>query len=255
MKQLVYFASALLLTVIACQKDDESTSLTYVISRDSIYNGNANDNRVSLYEYNSSKKLVKVQYKYGTSNYFNGHDTLYYNGSGQVSKVESYYNGASGAISTSLFTYSSGVLTAVAETGTNDKGPFALTRTYSYSAGKLSAITTVYITGSSNSNDSPDNISEIVFTGDNITSLNLAGQGIVKATYDLTATNPYSGLNNTEDFINLFCKNNILKAFLVSNPSQVFVDNTYTYVDGRVSTITDVSQTPARTTKITYKGI
>ena len=255
MKQLVYFASALLLIVTACQKDDESTSSTYVISKDSTYNGNTSQTMVRLYEYNSSNRLVRVQYKIGTSSTYEAHDTIYYNGDSRVSKVETYVNGKDAAWVVAVYSYSSGVLSSVYEVGTNDNGPYSLTRTYTYTGDKLSALSTAYTIGS-NPNGPPDNFTDVIFTGSNITSVNLTGQGVITASYDLTATNPYYGLNyKTDYFINLFSKNNILKAYLISDPAKVFVDNAYTYIDGRVATVTDSAQEPAVTIKITYKAL
>lgn len=255
MKPMVYSVLALMLAVTACQKDDETTSSTYVISKDSTYNGNANQTMVRLYEYNSSKKLIRVQYKIGTSSTYEAHDTIYYDGNGRVSKVETYVNGTIEAWTVAVYSYTSGLLSSVYEVGRNDNGAYSLTRTFTYSGGKLSTLSTAYAIGSS-PNGPPDNFTEVTFTGNNITSVNQTGQGVITATYDVTASNPYYGLNyKTDYFINLFSQNNILKAYLVSNPTKVFVDNAYTYIDGRVSTVTDSAQDPAVTTKITYKPL
>jgi hypothetical protein len=201
--------------------------------------------QVRKFEYNSSKQLVRVSYKSGTSINYDYRDTIYYNTSGQVSKVENYLTGNSVAQSTDVFNYVAGVLTSVTESSSN----YLRTRTFTYASGKLSAQTVTYTSG--NNTGGIENINSIIFTGNNITSLDLVGYGPTTLTWE-TTTNPYYGLNfESSDFINMFCANNIKSAFLTASPTTIFVDNTYTYASGRVATIID----GGNTTYLTYVGL
>lgn len=248
------------ISISSCKKDDKNSSNSpvpttkTVISMDSSYNGNVNETQVRYFDYNSSKKLVKVSYKWGTNTSINEYDTVYYNTSGQVSKVERINVNTSSVIETSIFNYTSGILSSVNETGTNNNGPFVRTRNFTYTSGKLSALSVTYTTGSGTGE--PEDFTGIVFTGNNMTSADLTGIGNVTVTFETTALNPYYGLNyEPSDFINMFCQNNILKAYVTALPTIVFVDNTYTYSNGRVATIVDASNSPSRTTVLTYTTI
>ena len=263
-----FLCSVLVLSafIFSCKKKDTTPdpntggggtpAPTYVISKDSTYDGTANNTQVRIFEYNSNKKLVKVKQKYGTMAAFNNWDTIIYNNSGQVAKVESYTSGLSAAQKTCTYTFTGGYLANVVEAGKNDSGAYVRTRNFTYVSGKLSAVSLTYTTGKDDKNGGPSNMTAIVFNGNNISSADLTGYGVVTITSDLTAANPYYGLYfDSEDFINLFNQNNILKAYLAATPTQIFVDNTYTYADGRVATVVDASQSPARTTVITYKSL
>jgi hypothetical protein len=269
MKTKLILSVALFAIVFAsCKKKETTTSdepptnigsttgtpvLTYFVSKDSASNGTVANNRVRKFEYNSSKKLIRVWYKQGTSTTYNSRDTVQYNGSGQISKVERFNTGSSIASASYVYNYVAGVLTTVNETG-NNGSPFARTRTFTYTAGKLSAQTIVYITGAGGGG--PSDITSIVFNGNNMSTANLTGIGAVTITSSTTSPNPYYGLNfNIDDFLNMFNQNNILQVYLTATPTQLFVNNTFTYADGRVATITDASSTPAYVTTVSYVGL
>jgi len=231
---------------------------TYLISQDSTYNNtNIYDTKVRKFEYNSNKKLVKVMYKWGTSTTFNEYDTIYYNTNGQVSKVERYLVGIPTATTVNTYTYLLNNLIAVLEVGINNNGPYTRTRSFTYSGGKAISQNVDYTVGS-NSNGGPENIKSITYSGNNVSSANIymdMGAGFqwipITLTSSTTAPNPYYGLNyDSEDFINLFNQNNILKAYITASPTDIFVDNTYTYSNGRVATIDDASE--GRLSYITY---
>ena len=259
MKSKLFILGIIIIASISsCKKDDKKTNntpgstVTTVLSIDSTTDGT--NIWVKYFDYNSSKKLAKVSYKWGGGATVSEYDTIYYNVSGQISKVETYNVSTSALIGACIYNYTSGVLSSTVETGTNGNGAYERTRTFTYTSGKVSAINVVYTTGAGSGE--PENFSNVVFTGNNITSADLTGFGNVTVTYETTATNPYFGLNyDPSDFINMFCQNNILKAYLTLLPTQIFVDNTYTYANGRVSTIVDASSSPARTTTLTYKNI
>jgi hypothetical protein len=224
-------------------------STVFLISRDSTSNGTTTNDQVRKFEYNSSKKLLRVWYKQGTGA-FNSRDTVVYNTSGHVSKVERFNTGSSVASTSNVYNYVAGVLTTVNETG-NNGAPFVRTRTFTYTAGKLSAQTIVYTTGAVSGG--PSDITNIVFNGNNMSTANLTGIGAVTLTSSTTAPNPYYGLNfNTDDFINMFNQNNILQAYLTATPAQMFENSTYTYLNGRVATKTDLTSTPNKITTLSF---
>ncbi len=277
--------SALVIGVLytSCSKDESSPAptaggggggggnptptTTYVIAQDSTYdNANTNNTQVRIFEFNSSKKLVKVSYKWGTSTTFNQWDTVYYNAGGKVSKVERYSTGNPVANMVNNYTYVGNDLTLVNESGIdNNSNAYTRTRTFTYSAGKAISQNVVYTVGSGN-NGGPENINSITYSGGNMASANIEldlGNGLqwvpITLTSSTTAANPYYGLNySSDDFLNLFNPNNVLKAYVTAfpnDPNYLFVDNSYTYSNGRVATITDSSQGNSRITFITYQGL
>lgn len=270
MKRIIILSLTLLsLLTTSCKKKETtpeetptttgSPTLTYLIGKDSVPTVTSGtvttDGLVRKFEYNSAKKLVRVWYKSGTNVTYNSRDTVYYNGSGQVSKVERYHTGSSTVQESKIYNYTSGVLASVNETGTNSNGAYVRTRIFSYTSGVLSAQTVTYTSGSSDGGG-VDNFTSAVFSNGNLVALNITGVGAVTATYATTAPNPYYGLNyDPEDLINMFCSHNILQAYPNSNPTSYFVDNTYTYLNGRVATISDASETPIRVTTISYVGL
>ena len=251
------------IVISSCKKKDDltpadpdvpGTTTAFLINTDSTYDGNVSNTQVRKFVYNGSKQLVKIAHKSGTSTTFYGFDTLIYNSAGQVSAVNSYTTGNATIQGSSKLTFTSGLLTSALETG-NNGSPYVRTRTFTYASGKPISQTVTYTTGAS-AGGGPENITSIVFAGNNISSADLGAAmgGSITLTASTTAANPYYGLYfDSEDFINLFNQNNILKAYVTSNPTLIFVDNTYTYAAGRVSRISDASKNPARVTDITYK--
>jgi hypothetical protein len=256
MKTKFIFLVVIAATLFAsCKKSGSSTpTLTYLISQDSATDGvNMNNNLIRHFAYNSSKKLVKVSYEYGTSGNFNQYDTVYYNGNGTVSKVERY-NGS--LYATNLYNYTSGLLTSVNESGTNDSGAYVRNRAYTYSGNKLASQSLVYSVGVSDQNG-PENIDSIVYSGNNFSTAYLQDMSTgVTLTFDVTAPNPYYGLNfDSNDFLDMFNPNNITEAYATATPSTIFLHDTYTYSSGRVATITDLTQSPSYVTTISYVGL
>ncbi|MCB0380315.1 MAG: hypothetical protein KDD24_03600 [Flavobacteriales bacterium] len=267
MKKLMFPALIIGLIFASCSKDNSTPtpttsgggggggtpSGTFLIYKDSVYNSsNANDTRVRTFEYNSSKKVEKIYYRWGTISTNTHYDTVYYNTNNKVSKVEQYIIGNPTVQESKTYTYNgSNQLISVVEVGTNDNGPYTRTRTFTYLNNKVNSQILVYSSGSSNSNGGPDDLSNIVFTGNNITSLDLTGYGNATATYD-TYANPYYGHNvETDDFTLMFCQNNLMSAYLTASPTTVFVNRAFTYSNGRLATIFDSSEN--RTTYITYQ--
>jgi hypothetical protein len=193
-----------------------------------------------VYKYNANKKLVKIEYTYSPNTLYSSYDTITYNGSNEIVTVKSYNVGNGTAFTTKTYTYTSGRITKVNEVGTNGNGAFNSDRNFTYTSGVLSAQTVVYNSGSA-SGGGPENISSIVFTAGNPTSadLGLSFGGAATITYETTAPNPYYGLNNDDDIILMFPKNNATSAYSNAAPGSPFFTTSYTYSNGRVATITD----------------
>jgi len=264
MKTKLFFSLLILASVFySCKKSDSGTTTiptpVYGIAKDSMYTSTANQTTVREYDYNTNKQLIRVRFKYGTSTTYNQRDTIIYNSSGQIASVLTFQSGSSTAQQTDTYNYTSGILTSVNETGTNNNGAYAFTRTYTDSAGKLNSVTINYTSGTNTQNNGPQNIKYITYSSNNMNKAYLVGYGAATATADLTAPNPYYGLNyNSSDFIDMVNQNNILTAYLTAMPSTLLVSNTYTYANGRVATINSAAtqgNSTASTTVITYKTL
>lgn len=260
-KKLILTATVIGALFYSCKKDspnttntnnNNNTSTTTVMAKDSsTQSGSPNSTEVREFFYNSSKVLVKVKFKYGTSTTYTNYDTIIYNGSGQISTVNSYSpSGLStySLSSTTTYNYTSGNLTSVV--GPRD------TLTLVYTGGK---ITTIYQAQQGNS--SIDTITSITYTGSNATSLVYDGTAAT-AVIDITASNPYYGgyfAFSSSDFTNLLNQNNMTSAYATANSSMVLTTRTYTYsTSNRVITKveTDNSGTPKTTTTyITYESL
>jgi hypothetical protein len=252
------------LSFSGCKKDDPDPdpvipACTNVISQEvEIYDDGANvDTTTKVYIYNANKKLVKITYAYN-SNPVSNFDTIAYNASGEITTVKKYSVGNPTPFETNTYTYTSGRITSVIEEG-NNGAPYNRTRTFTYNgSGVLTDQDVVYNSGSS-SGDGPENINSIVFTGGNPTAADLGFSfgGTVTLEYDLTASNPYLGLNNdAEDILKMFPANNVTTAFPDASPGTPFFTRSYTYANGRVSTITETDGGGgSTTTTITYACI
>ncbi len=263
MKTKIIFSSLLIGSLIsACnRKDDQFPSSLPVIvnlptnhiSKDSSYDSNPINTTVSLYLYNINKQLVKIKVKKGTSSTYDEHDTLYYNSNNQVSKVERYVTGNFTPDKTNTYNYTANILTSINESGSNDNGFYVRSRTYTYTSGKLSSQSVVYTTGSGTGE--PENINSITFDANNLFTVDIVGVGSVFLTTDYSTPNPYYGLNvNPEEILEMFNPNNVLMAFETASPTNIFVNNTYTFANGRVTKIVKAALSN-RTTEIEYIAI
>lgn len=276
MKKNLFISAALISALFtSCKKEDEAApttttnttpTLTYLISLDSTTSTDINQStKVRKFTYNSSKKLIKVEYKYMPNSTYTNFDTLIYNVNGTLACVYNYSVGNNTANSTYVLYYNgSGQLTTVDETGTDysttPNVAFAKTHMFTYTSGKITSMLSEYTSGANGNTN--DTITNIVYNGDNMASL-VYNNNPVTATTSTTALNPYFGLGfDPTDFVNHINKNNMLQAYLTSDPTQIVEDNSYTYADGRVATKAtsrvDNSVTPAvttvNTTYITYKA-
>ncbi|MFO0321281.1 MAG: hypothetical protein ACK504_02505 [Bacteroidota bacterium] len=256
--------TVLSLVFASCKKKETDTpadptptptpSPTYVISKDSTVEGSSI--RVGVYEYNSSKKLVRVKYKLGASTNYTVRDTVIYNANGQVSQVNTLATGSLTPLATSNYSYNGNLLTSVNETVTDGGSPYVRTRSYTYTAGLLSTISVNYSVGSP-SPGKPENFTAIAFLGGNISSANLTAVGALTFSTSTAAPNPYYGLNfRSDDILNNFNQNNVLSVFVTASPSTIIISYTYTYADGRVITINESKPlNPNRVTTILYKTL
>lgn len=273
------FLSAALIGALftSCKKEDDEApattttttpTLTYLISMDSTTSSDVSRNtEVRKFTYNSSKRLIKVEYKYLPNTTYSDFDTLIYNSSGQLVSNENYSIGGSSSPNRSygLNYNGSAQISTINEGGedysTSPSVTYAKVHTLSYTAGKLTSMRSEYTLGANgNSNDT---ITNIVYTGDNIASVIFNNMPIT-ATTSTTAPNPYYGLGvDPSDFVTLANKNNMLQAYLTSDPTLLVQDATYTYANGRVATIVSNEWdngvvpnviTSSSTTYITYKG-
>lgn len=280
MKKSLFISAALIgALVTSCKKEEDpaptttgggttTPALTYLIYMDSTTSTDVSQNtEVRRFTYNSSKKLIKVEYKYLPSTTYSNFDTLVYNSTGQLVSNENYTIGGSSSPNRSygLNYNGSAQISTINEGGedysTSPSVTYAKVHTLSYTAGKLSGMTSVYTLGANgNSNDT---ITNIVYSGDNVASV-IYNNMAITATTSTTAPNPYYGLGlDPSDFIHLVNKNNMLQAYLTADPTLIMQDATYTYANGRVATIVsnewDNGVVPnvikrTTTTYITYKG-
>lgn len=246
MKIIVFFwAIALAFAISSCNgTNDPNPDQTFLLVKDSTYYplSSASSTEVRLFAYNSNKKLVRVQYRWGTNTYFGQRDTIIYNANGQVSMVLTHYFQPTAIIllQANTYSYTNGILTSVNEVSTNPNQSYDRTRTFTYTNEKLSAQTVVYASGTP-VDDGPGDLTNIVFVGNNVSTGVLDGKDPVTVTVDLTAPNPYYGLNfDSKDFINMFCQNNILKAYKTNTPLSLLENCSYTYSNGRVASISHI---------------
>jgi hypothetical protein len=208
----------------------------YLVSKDSTYDATPANTTVRLFEYDSNKKIVRVNYKMAGSNTIGQFDTIIYNVAGQISGVYKYNVGSTILQASNVMTYSSGLLTSVAEMG-NNGSPFVRTRTFIYSGNLPTSQTVVYTSGAGILTTIPDSLTNIIFTGNNISSL-VAGSLPITLTFDTTAYQSHiTTLFNETSFIDLFNKNNLSSISLTSTPGFNVLNYTYSYLNGRVSQI------------------
>lgn len=270
MKKSLFISAALIGALYtSCKKEDDpaptttgggttTPALTYLIDKDSSTSSNvSHTTTVRKFTYNSSKRLIKVEYKYVPDLTYSNFDTLIYNSSGQLTSVINTVNGTSFGISYN----GSAQITTVMEDGyDNSTSPSTLytrVHTFTYTAGKITGMMSEYTSGANgNSNDT---ITNIVYSGNNIASL-IYNNTPVTAETSTTAANPYYGLAfDPSDFINMINQNNLTKAYMTSDPTQILAQASYTYANGRVATVTENNKdnTGAPYTRmvyISYKG-
>jgi hypothetical protein len=264
MKNTWFYSLAILgILLTSCKKDDSNTPdktttstpvpnvPVYGIAKDSTYDGTPANTVVRLFEYNSAKQLVKIRYKYGTSTtYSTDIDSIYYNGSGQpyliyavtVNQFGNWYVN----LQRNFYYNSDNSLSSVRTLDLNDDTNND-TLTFVYNAGKIFTIYD-YMTGSI------DTASSIVYTNNNPTSLVYNSEAITINT-DATAINPYYGVPDIQktSFVDFITYNNLTTAYPTLDVNNQYEDLTYTYSNGRVSTIVD--NIDEVTTVITYKEL
>jgi hypothetical protein len=245
--------------IISCKKKKEPEPIvptcTYLLTRDSIeYSGSSSGTEIRTYSYNANKKIVKITYTYPPSTAISSYDTIAYQVNGEIASVKNFtpLNPTPNSIFT--YTYTSGKITTVDESGSNANGPYVRTRTLTYTSGLVSSQTVVYTSGSKISGV-PETISSITFTGGNISAFTSSDLGgAVTIVNDLTAPNPFYGLNNDPtDITKLFDANNVTSAYPTAfGPSFPLLTATYTYSNGRVATQTQTAAGSTAAHNYTY---
>jgi hypothetical protein len=77
----------------------------YLVSKDSTYDATPANTTVRLFEYDSNKKIVRVNYKMAGSNTIGQFDTIIYNVAGQISGVYKYNVGSTILQASNVMTY------------------------------------------------------------------------------------------------------------------------------------------------------
>lgn len=255
----LFFATALTAAFISCEKDDDSSSdsgssTTKTCQVDSSIvvstptNGDPASTHTQSFKYNADGKLETV------NNYESGqlveYATLTYNASGQLEAVMEYDAGSSTASTTYEYGYDSdGNMTQIVESGTDNSSAYILTTTMTYSGGKLASASTVQTSGSKDPEPGVDNV---VWTNNNISSLDMVpmpSQSVtLNATYDskdnVSAKIMYPKTGT--DLIMLETKNNL--SLVVAATSNAIIEvtagdtilyNTFTYdANANVETMT-----------------
>jgi hypothetical protein len=182
------------------------------------------------------------------------YDTLYYNTDGTLQKVYTYLaSNITTPTATKTYTFTSGKMTSVVETGTNNNGAFTRTRTFTYAtSGSPLTATVNYSIGASEGY--PENYTNMEYVNGNITKARLTGVGPVIATTEVTAPNPYLGMNlETESIDILFNRNNITMARMDTLTNDEFFNRTYTYANGRLATVHSVESSQTYDRWLFYK--
>jgi hypothetical protein len=227
---------------------------TLLVQEDVVYTGgSARSPMRKAYKYNANKMLVKIEYSFDPGYAVNYWDTIVYNGSGEIATVESYNTAVATAAVTNTYTYTAGKITKINEVIPAPSSPsYDRDRVFTYTSGILSAQTVTYNSGS-DPNAGPENISSIVFTNGNVTSADLGTfGGLATVTEETTAANPYYGLNNNSDILLLFNKNNATSVYSNADPTHPFFTITYTYANGKVSTMAKTDPTTGQTATTTF---
>jgi len=253
MKIYIFYTAIIIAALIASCKKDNTTKTTTnnnnnnnsttntVLAKDSIYNGTPSNTQVRLYEYDNSKRLVKIKYYSGTPSTYNSFDSIFFDVNGNVSKVINFTAGVTPMpTDTAIYSYSSGALLSIVSS-TDSIYLF-------YASGKVSQYYHYYQGGTHR-----DTIASIVYTNNNASSV-VVDRTPETINTDLTAADPYFGVHflipNLSDLIN---PNNITTVYPTATPGTKVIDQTYTYSNGKVSRIVDNKN--ILTKDITYKTL
>lgn len=237
---------------ICCENDDNEPSgpIEIVVLDMSIETYSEQDytsTDTSYYHYNDKGWLVKITYEAGD---YKAWDTIIYNNN-KITNVNRFEEGPEPA-ETYVFTYEGDNVKTVTETYFETQVLY----TYTYEGGKLASFTKTYVVGTIDQGE-VESITNIVWEDGNMTSLDVVMHGSsainASAEYD-TYPNPLPPIN-PDDFIRFFCENNMTKAYVTDTPSEVFEENSYTYEDGRVKTISSTNEGGTWNVKLSYKTI
>ena len=146
MKTMKFAVLALFLAsiIFSCAKDDDDSTTpttTCKILSELMNYGQGTNYAQHIY---SNDKLVKINYSETAGSQVHRYDTLMYNTSGQLFKIETHENGSTDVYETKTFTYTNGKITQIVTEGTNWENdqqiPFTQTAVITYTDGKVTAI-------------------------------------------------------------------------------------------------------------------
>jgi hypothetical protein len=148
MKNFKLFLLALLVTALiaGCSDDDDDKKTVCKILSE--YFDSGSDTRYGEYVYDDiSGLLLKINYSQTITSDIGYYDTLFYNGSDQLIKIESWWPGEDEADWITTYTYTSGKITKIVKTGTRwdddtqQEVPYTSTADITYSGSDVATIT------------------------------------------------------------------------------------------------------------------
>jgi hypothetical protein len=212
------------------------TETDIIAQEDKVITGGSNPlTYKKVYKYNSSNKIVKIEYTYAPNTFYTYFDTIIYNG-GNVSFVNTYSTAdPANPTRTNQHFYTGSRQDSINDIGTNGNGPYNKMVKFTYVSGVLSAQTVRYDLGTSPAGNT--DISSITYTNGNVSS-DVVAAGAVTLTTETTAPNPFLGLNISNDILILYNSNNVTSGYLTASPSTILFSTSYTYKNGKVKTIT-----------------
>ncbi len=197
----LFLAGLIVSAFVSCTKEEEGGTtdgtgggsgggeVTLTCTTDSVNilkeptDGSASETASESFEYNADGKIERINmYNDGS---LSEYVVLTYNSDGKLDVVSEYDAGETTANKTYTYSYSSGNLSTIVESGTRDGSPYVFTTTLTYVAGELATTSTVATEGSE---PAPPNMENMVWTDGNITSVNMsagpAGSVTMTASYD-----------------------------------------------------------------------
>jgi len=196
---------------------------------------------VSEYLYNSSEELVRINYYFNTPMdegfYPAGYDLVTYAG-GKITSLVNYNSmddQPSGDVMNNV--WSNGLLVEQNRiSNSNNEDPDHIrkdTTFYTYTSGVLSSVDTRRWEGDEKDTEGSEVITNIVITNGNITSAKRGGVLDVSLEYDEYPA-VYLGLPITDEFIEVFSVNNVIKVYPNISPETPFIESEITYTDDDV---------------------
>ncbi|GIV34985.1 MAG: hypothetical protein KatS3mg031_2520 [Chitinophagales bacterium] len=145
------------------------------IVKDSIIAG-SRASAFSRYEYDNQNRIVRITHTDSAQLNPGRYDTVYYNSSGQIDKIETYMDTSGGTWvlwRTTVFTYSAGKLSRIQASGTNS-GTWTMAHDILYDgSGQMQSIVIDQSTTSGNIDGFPGSFIDMVWQNGNVTQLKM----------------------------------------------------------------------------------